>query len=123
MRPLHWDFAPCAPVRRFFCSLLWPGARLAGLAALLAIAGCAMSARERSAPLQAVAQTQNVATHPDALPTPGITPQARRQQQPDDGADRSGVALTALPTPVLTSKLDADELIARAIAEHEMRRP
>jgi hypothetical protein len=95
---------------------------MAGLGAVLAVAGCTTSTRERATPFEAVAQTKHTETPAEGL-TRAVAP---TPQRPDDAADPfspgSGAPAMALPTPVLTS-LDADALIARAIAEHEMRRP
>lgn len=122
MRPLHSGIAPSAPVWRCFWRLLWPRARMAGLGAVLAVAGCTTSARERATPFAAVAQTKHVEAPADGL-TRAVAPMPQR---PDDAVNPFspgfGAPAMALPTPLLTS-LDADALIARAIVEHEMRRP
>jgi hypothetical protein len=99
---------------------------MAGLGVVLASAGCATSVPERASPIEGVALAKLVAAPAGGLPTKADMPLTLTSQRSGDvsapSSLSSGAPAMVQPTPLLTS-LDADALIARAIAEHEMRRP
>jgi hypothetical protein len=124
MRPLRWGIAPRLPVWRLLWRVLLCG-RAAGLAGVFAVAGCTTSAVERLAP-QAAGQTRLIATNASGRPNRANVCPAARPPWPN-AADPftlgSSERKRAACAPPLTSELDAEALIARAITEHEIRHP
>ncbi len=119
MRRLRRGMVPA----RLCLLLVWIGSL--GLA--VAVAGCATSSAETSASQSAVRSGRG---DPEAAGLPvQVAPPTRIRQLPDDPSEpfsrnygpRPAMRLQA--APVRMSDAEAEALIVRAIAEHEMRRP
>jgi len=102
----------------------WVGLFLGGI---LALAGCATSS-----PNEAYASAARIGAERGDDRTPAMAVQAPTEpSEPAGGSSASGSRgpLSALlsgllgPAPHLSSAIDEEALIARAIAEHEMRNP
>ena len=113
----------------------WPPRCKLGAPVVLALllAGCATSSAEPTpAPApqaisQAISQADRVEMEDDGLPAQ-VAPPPRIRRQPDDPSEPFSPNYGPAPSPQRSaparmSRLDADTLIALAIAAHEMRRP
>jgi hypothetical protein len=120
MRRLRRGIAPAGLSRLS----AWLG--LLGLA--MALAGCATSSAGETSASRTQAQTERAEIEDDGLPSQ-VSPRAGIRQAPDDPSEpfsrnygpRPPARLSGPPTRM--SSAEEDALIARAIAEHEMRRP
>jgi hypothetical protein len=87
----------------------------------LAVAGCATSSPEPSVAYQPAAYASRDAREDHGLP-PQMPPPFRIRQVTDDPSEPLSFNYGPLP-PRRLSNAEADAMIARAIAEHEMRKP
>jgi hypothetical protein len=120
MRRLHRGSVPAGLGRL----IAWLG--LFGLA--VALAGCATSSAGETSASRTHAQTERAEMEDDGLPVQAA-PSSAIRQVPDDPSEpfsrnygRMPAARLAGP-PTRMSSAEEEALIARAIVEHEMRRP
>lgn len=105
--------------------------RFAGWLGLLGIAvataGCASSSAGEKYAAGTAAQPRRIELEADGLPAQ-VAPPMRRLREPDDPSEPFSPNYGPRPVhravaSAPMSNAEADALIARAIAEHEMRRP
>jgi len=120
MRRLRHGWVPAFSCR----ALAWIGI----LALAAAIGGCAATSADGVGDTRSIVTAGRGATEDDGLP-PQAAPSLRVRQLPDDPSEpfsrnygpRPPMRLQAMPARM--SDAECDALIARAITEHEMRRP
>ena len=96
---------------------------LGALALAASLAGCATSSADPTPGPARMDHADRAAMEDDGLPAQAAPPAGIRQQ-PDDPREPFSRNYGAPPhRPARVSQLDEDALIARAITEHEMRRP
>ena len=98
---------------------------LAFLGLACGLAGCATSSAEPTSQSTPLAQPARDAVEDDGLP-PQVSPPLRIRQAPDDPSEpysRNYGPPQPAQAPVRLSDAEADAIMNRAIAAHEMRRP
>ena len=94
----------------------------------MALAGCATSSAGETAGSRSHAPSARVAMEDDGLPAQ-VAPSAAIRNEPDDPSQPFSRTYGLLPAaclagpPTRMSSAEEEALIARAITEHEMRRP
>lgn len=124
MRGSSCEIGPTAPHRRL--AFLGPRGLVLGLG--LALAGCATSSAGETSATRSYAGAARIEMEDDGLPAQ-VAPFAAIRNAPDDPGQpysrnyglRPPARLSGPPTHM--SILEQEALIARAITEHEMRRP
>jgi hypothetical protein len=106
------------------CLLVWLGP----LGPVVVLAGCATSSAGETATTRTQVRAERAEMEDDGMPAQ-VAPASTIRQQPDDPSEpfsrnygpRPAARLAGPPTRM--SSAEEEALIARAIAEHEMRRP